>query len=139
MIKKTKWIETQTLGKCNFRHPMIVRADLIDGKFEGLENQWVVSCPTLRVHSYSKKRKEALALLGEIILDDLKSYRDSAPDGNTEDANELLRLLEALIEPEEEEPIFEVRCAGCWALAEFDISEIEGEGEYFCYKCEGKK
>ena len=47
--------------------------------------------------------------------------------------------LNRLIEPEEEESIFEVRCAGCGALAEFDTSELEDEGEYVCYECEGEK
>lgn len=101
MIKKTKYIETLQLGECRFRFPLIIKACLIDGKPEGIEDRWVVSCPTLRVHTVAKKRKKALAILGEIILDDLKVYRDSAPDSNTEEANELLRFLEALIVEEE--------------------------------------
>lgn len=102
MIKKTKWIETQQLGDCRFRFPMIVKAELIDGTTEGIEgNYWVVSSPTLRANSYDKVRKNALVVLGDIILDNLKFYRASAPDGNTQDANELLALLEALIIEEE--------------------------------------
>ena len=97
MIKRTKWIKTKALGECRFRHRMVVRADLICGKHCNTADHWTVECPTLNRWAYGTTKEEALVLLGEFLLTDLVSFRASAPDGNTKDANELLRLLEVLI------------------------------------------
>lgn len=95
MIKKAKWIETQQLGSCKLRYPVAV-------KLEKVSDYWVASCCTLSCHAVDAKKKRALHILGDIILQQFVSYRETAPDGNTEDANILLRFLEALIIEEEE-------------------------------------
>lgn len=100
----------------------------------GKLGRWWIGVP----FSSSEKALEARSYAAKEAKESLQLRIQASRLQIKEDLEEIDKL-DNLFSPEEEESIAEVRCAGCGALAEFDISEIEGEGEYVCYECEEKK